>query len=60
MSRSFGESSKPMERLKNVRQFRKGDKVAIQDPISKQRNLRAIIIDEPKFRNYIVETEEGG
>jgi len=49
-----------MEKIENVRRFRKGDRVAVQDPVSKRWNLRAIVIDEPKFRNYIVETEEGG
>jgi hypothetical protein len=49
-----------MEKVKNVRRFRKGDQVAVQDPVSKRWILRATVIDEPKFRNYIVETEEGG
>ena len=49
-----------MEKVEHVRRFRKGDRVAVQDPVSKRWNLRAIVIDEPKFRNYIVETEEGG
>jgi hypothetical protein len=49
-----------MQKVKNVRRLIKGDRVAVQDPVSKQWNLRVIVIDEPKFRNYIVETEEGG
>jgi hypothetical protein len=49
-----------MEKVKNIRRFRKGDCVTVQDPGSKRWNLRAIVIDEPKFRNYIVEMEEGG
>jgi len=49
-----------MEKVKNVRRLIKGDRVAVQDPVSKRWNLRVIVIDEPKFRNYIVETEEGG
>jgi len=45
-------------RSSKISQFRKADQVAFQDPISKW--LWAIVIDEPIFRNYIVEVEEGG
>jgi len=36
-----------MQKVKNVRRSIKGDRVAVQDPVSKQWNLRVIVINEP-------------
>lgn len=47
----------PNGEFENVRQFRKGDRVVIQDLVSKWWNLQAIVIYEPKLRNYTIETE---
>jgi hypothetical protein len=49
-----------MENLENFRRFRKCDWVAVQAAVSKRCNLQANVINEPNFRNYIMETEEGG
>ncbi len=47
----------PKGEFENVRQFRKGDRVVIQDLVSKWWNLQAIVIYESKFSNYNMETE---
>jgi hypothetical protein len=57
ISRSCGELLSPNGEFENVRQFRKGDRGVIQDRVSKWWNLQSIVINEPKFRNYNMETE---
>ena len=47
----------PNGEFENVRQFRKCDRVVIEDRVSKWWNLQAIVIMEQKLRNYNIEIE---